>query len=128
MDAVEGRHTVLCNVGEVDERELSDRVSHSPPLYLAHTLPFLLRPLFPTRLNTQPYALTIPRFLSFGPVHELSLLSSPSIALLAPLEALCICLSLSLPLSLSLSSQYFRLDFASIHETASRESVSLGKY
>ena len=99
MDAVEGRRTVLCNVGEVDERELTDRLSLSPPLPC--TSPFLLCLLFPSKLNTQPFALTTPNLVpSITP--SCSLCSYP-IALLAPLKLpTSIFLSLSLSLSFSL--------------------------
>ena len=143
MDVVEGRRTVLCNVGEVDERELTDRLSLSPPLPC--TSPFLLCLLFPSKLNTQPFALTTPNLVpSITP--SCSLCSYP-IALLAPLKLptsifLSLSLSLSVSLFLSVSVRLFRdvhlsfspsllaasVCFASIHETASRESVSLGKY
>lgn len=95
MDAVEGRHTVLCNVGEVDERELSDRLSLSP--LLPCTSPFLLCLLFPSKLNTQPFALTTPASPSRSPLRVLFALTPlPLDSSLGSAKVLHVCLSLSL--------------------------------
>lgn len=57
MDAVEGRRTVLCNVGEVDERELTDSTLALVPFRLALRLSFSLPPLFE---QAQPFPPTTP--------------------------------------------------------------------
>lgn len=94
------------------------------PLYLARTSPFLLYHLFPTKLNSQPFALTTPfSFLSLSvppslpisyfvsPVCKLSRCSHPSSkALLAPLKLsafVFLLVFLFLSCSLSFSSSQF---------------------
>lgn len=116
MDAVEGRRTVLCNVGEVDERELTDRLSLSPPLPC--TSPFLLCLLFPSQPNIQPFALTTPNLVPSA-TPSCPLYSHP-IALLAPPK-----LPASIFLSLSLSVRLFHDVHLSFSPSILGSSVSL---